>query len=138
LHALSKGTNGAHIIDLYASPDYSDDKLIEPLPSWFRCKLWGDVPSYAILEDAIVDLNDWEALAEVKRYRKYDEEHKYIMQKLQLLKADLQSIEGARQLCKERLVTAQIAGKVKHLKFSRNIEPMARRSGWREGGKGKI
>ena len=34
LHSRAKGEEEAQIIELYASPDYTTDKPIEPLPSW--------------------------------------------------------------------------------------------------------
>ena len=34
LHSGAKGEEEAQIIELYASPDYTTDKPIEPLPSW--------------------------------------------------------------------------------------------------------
>ena len=58
LHAKSKGEQEAWIIELYASPDYSTDKLMEPLPNWLQHQLWGDWSTYALLKDAINDLND--------------------------------------------------------------------------------
>ena len=65
LHSLAKGEEEACIIELYASPDYSSDKPLEPLPTWLRCHLWGDRATYSILEDTINDLDDWGLLADV-------------------------------------------------------------------------
>ena len=40
LHSGAKGEEEAWIIELYASPDYTSDKPIEPLPSWLCCCHW--------------------------------------------------------------------------------------------------
>ena len=65
LHSRAKGEEEAQIIKLYATPDYSSDKPMELLPTWLHCHLWGDQAMYAILEDAINDLDDWGLLADV-------------------------------------------------------------------------
>ncbi|KAH9996721.1 hypothetical protein BJV74DRAFT_883643 [Russula compacta] len=53
----------------YAFPDYSSDQLLEPLPSWHCHKLWAPPEGYSILKDTVHDLDDWELMAELKRYR---------------------------------------------------------------------
>ena len=65
LHSQAKGEEDTRIIELYASPDYSSDKPLEPLPTWLRHRLWGDQATYSILEDAINDLDDWGLLTDV-------------------------------------------------------------------------
>ena len=65
LHSGAKSEEDARIIELYASPDYSSDKPLEPLPTWLHHHLWGDRATYAILEDAVNDLDDWGLLADV-------------------------------------------------------------------------
>ena len=88
LHSTAKGEEEARIIELYASPDYSSDKPLEPLPTWLRRRLWGDCTSYAILEDAVNNLDDWGLLADVHRYRQFDQDNAYLVQKLELLEAE--------------------------------------------------
>ena len=68
LHSGAKSEEDARIIELYASPDYASDKPLEPLPTWLRHRLWGNRATYAILEDAVNDLDDWGLLADVHRY----------------------------------------------------------------------
>ena len=41
---------------------------MELLPTWLRHHLWGDQATYAILEDAVNDLNDWGLLTDVHQY----------------------------------------------------------------------
>ena len=88
LHGLAKGEEDARIIELYASPDYSSDKPLEPLPTWLCRRLWGDHATYSILKDAINDLNDWGLLADVHRYRQFDQDNAYLVQKLELLEVE--------------------------------------------------
>ena len=115
LHSGAKGEEEAQIIELYASPDYTTDKLIEPLPSWLHRHLWGNCALYAILEDAINDLDNWGLLADIHCYRQYDQDLTYIMQKMELLEAEGQSIYKAHALCEECLIAAQLVDWVKHL-----------------------
>ena len=115
LHSLAKGEEEARIIELYASPDYASDKPLEPLPAWLHRHLWGDRATYAILEDAVNDLNDWGLLADVHRYRQFDQDNAYLVQKLELLEAERESIIKNRTIIEDRLVHAHLAKKVKHL-----------------------
>ena len=92
LHSLAKGEEEAQIIELYASPDYASDKPLEPLPTWLRRRLWGDCTTYSILEDAINDLDDWGLLADIHRYRQFDQDNAYLVQKLELLEAERESV----------------------------------------------
>ena len=68
LHAGAKGEEEAQIIELYTSPNYSTDKLMESLPSWICHCLLGDWATYALLEDTVNDLDDWGLLANVQHY----------------------------------------------------------------------
>ena len=65
---------------------------MEPLPAWLCHRLWGYQVTYAILEDAVNNLNDWGLLADVHQYRQYNKENAYIVQKLDLLEVEQQSI----------------------------------------------
>ena len=88
MHSGAKSEEDACIIELYASPDYSSDKPLEPLPTWLCRRLWGDCTTYAILEDAVNDLDDWGLLADVHRYQQFDQDNTYLVQKLELLEAE--------------------------------------------------
>ena len=115
LHSGYKGKEDAHIIELYASPDYVSDKPLEPLPTWLHRRLWGDRTSYSILEDAVNDLDDWGLLADIHRYRQFNQDNAYLVQKLELLEAERESIVKNRALIEDRLVHARLSEKVKHL-----------------------
>ena len=115
LHSLAKGEEEARIIELYASPDYASDKPLEPLPAWLHCCLWGDRATYAILEDAVNDLDDWGLLANIHQYRQFDQDNAYLVQKLELLKAERESVIKNCAIIKDCLVHARLAKRVKHL-----------------------
>ena len=115
LHSTAKGEEEARIIELYTSPDYASDKPLEPLPTWLRRRLWGDRTSYAILEDAVNDLDDWGLLADIHQYQQFDQDNAYLVQKLELLKAEQESIVKNRALIEDRLIHARLSEKVKHL-----------------------
>ena len=115
LHSGAKSEEDAWIIELYASPDYSSDKPLEPLATWLHRRLWGDRATYAILEDAVNDLDDWGLLADVHRYQQFDQDNAYLVQKLELLEAEQESIVKNRAIIEDRLVHARLSEKVKHL-----------------------
>ena len=115
LHSGAKGEEEARIIELYASPDYASDKPLEPLPTWLRRRLWGDRTSYAILKDAVNDLDNWGLLADVHRYRQFDQDNAYLVQKLELLEAERESIVKNRALIEDHLIHTRLGEKVKHL-----------------------
>ena len=58
--------------DLYLSPSYSDE-VAAPLPCWFSNILTGPSPAYHTLHKAVSDLDNWNAIAEVEQYRRYDD-----------------------------------------------------------------
>ena len=130
LHSGAKSKEEAQIIDLYASPDYTTDRLMEPLPSWLHCWLWGDHTSYALLKDAVNDLNDWGLLADIHWYRQYDQDITHITQKMELLEADSQNLHKTCHLCEECLITACLADKVKHLSIHTPIGAI--QSAWKK------
>ena len=115
LHSGAKSEEDACIIELYASPDYASDKPLEPLPNWLHCRLWGDRASYAILEDAVNNLDDWGLLANVHRYQQFDQDNVYLVQKIELLEAERESVVKNRALIEDRLIHARLSEKVKHL-----------------------
>ena len=115
MHSGAKSEEDARIIELYASPDYLSDKPLEPLPTWLCCRLWGDRATYSILKDAVNDLDDWGLLANVHQYRQFNQDNAYLVQKLELLEAEQESVVKNRALIKDHLVHARLSEKVKHL-----------------------
>ena len=79
---------------------------MELLPAWLCCHLWGDQATYAILKDAVNDLNDRGLLADVHQYCQYNQESSHITQKLELLEADHQSAIKHHAIIKECLIAA--------------------------------
>jgi Chromo (CHRromatin Organisation MOdifier) domain len=63
----------AYTTELFLSPDYSSQDVAEPIPIWFNTLLNGPTPAYHTLRRAIADLDDWNATAEVERYRRQDD-----------------------------------------------------------------
>jgi hypothetical protein len=63
-----------YAIDLFLSPDYSSPDIAEPIPIWFNTLLNGPTPTYHTLRRTIADLHNWNATAEIKRYRCTDDQ----------------------------------------------------------------
>jgi hypothetical protein len=62
-----------YAIDLYLSPNYSSSDVAEPLPIWFNTLLIGPTPTFHTLRRAVADLDDWNATAELERFRRQDD-----------------------------------------------------------------
>jgi hypothetical protein len=58
-----------YAVELYLSPDYSSTDVAEPLPCWFQMLLVGPTPAFHTLCRAVADLDNWNASAELERYR---------------------------------------------------------------------
>jgi hypothetical protein len=130
------GVEEPYVIDLYACPDYrdNDEQPLEPLPFWFCRMLWGPSAQFAVLRDAVDELNQWDLVAEVDRYCELNREVDDAARALDALEGDLASRQEACRLCEERLIAARVPSKVGHL--ARHATPalkqVGRRSGWRE------
>jgi hypothetical protein len=61
-----------YAVDLFLSPDYSSQDITEPIPTWFNTLLNGPTPAYHTLRRAVADLYDWDATAEIERFRRQD------------------------------------------------------------------
>jgi hypothetical protein len=71
----SQGPNERpYIIDLYATPDYSVDSPLEPLPAWFRHMLTSPGGDFQILQEAVADTGDWGYTWEIARYHQLDDD----------------------------------------------------------------
>src|SRR6267142_376497 len=97
-----------HIIDLYAQPDdqyteEGDAKPALPLPPWFRFLLVGPSVDFALIHNALVDLNDWGLTCKVHRYRDLDREFTDTCIKLEQMQVDLNAISQARAASETRL-----------------------------------
>ena len=109
---MARGEHDACIIDLFAAPAL-DEQPLEPLPHWFCACLWGDDTDFHPLRKAIIALDDWGILAEVQQYRVLDREVAALQAESRLVDVNLAVSESAKQACEDRLVTVQVAEKVK-------------------------
>jgi hypothetical protein len=64
-HVTQRPNEQPHIIDLYASLDFSVDSPIEALPSWFRYMLMGPGGDFQILQQAMADTDNWGLAREI-------------------------------------------------------------------------
>ena len=102
---------------------------MELLPAWLHCCLWGNQATYAILKDTVNDLNDWGLLVDVHQYRQFDQDNMYLIQKLDLLEVERQSIIKNHAIIKECLVSSRLTEKVKHLALHLPLGTI--QSGWK-------
>ena len=109
---MARGKHDACIVDLFAAPALNKQPL-EPLPHWFHACLWGNNTDFHLLHKAIIALNDWGILTEVQQYRVLDREVAALQAESRLVDANLAASESAKQACKDHLVAAQVAEKVK-------------------------
>src|SRR6266699_1714429 len=84
-----------YIAELYATPKSGQTNDAQPLPAWLRGLLEGPASSYLALRDGIAALPNWGLLAEVKRYRRHDEEAERLRTKLRLIERQVESEELA-------------------------------------------
>jgi hypothetical protein len=88
-HATQGPNEQPHIIDLYASPDFSVNSPLEVLPSWFRYMLMGPGGDLQILQQAVADTDDWGLAHEIARYRKTNNDITAITIKIKQYQHDL-------------------------------------------------
>src|SRR6266850_2483766 len=129
-----------HIIDLYAQPDdqyteEGDAKPALPLPPWFRFLLVGPSVDFALLHNALVDLDDWGLTREVHHYHNLDREFANTCIKLKQMQIDLNTLSQACTASETRLLLARASEQVEKLK---NIprKPQATRSAWKRKSSG--
>ena len=104
-----------YVVELYASPSYQYDTPVEAIPSWFFHLLNGPTPTYHTLRSAIADLDKWETLAEVERYRSLDDQRRDLQNELDYISAELRLCEDRQQACRHRIEAARIPDEVGHL-----------------------
>jgi hypothetical protein len=95
-------------VNLYASPDYTSLEPVEPLPAWFTYLINGPAAEYHAFHDAVGRLNKWEYLAEVERIRRYAEKRREILNKVELLNAELQYNNDKFAACRHCIEAARI------------------------------
>jgi hypothetical protein len=128
----SQGPNKQpYIIDLYATPDYSVDSPLEPLPAWFRHMLTGPGGDFQILQDAVADTRDWGYAREIARYRELDYNILAVAVKIEEYQCDLDAAHARLGSCESRLMLARATERVTTLQ---NVPRKmgALRSGWKK------
>src|SRR6267142_1425397 len=100
--------------DLYLSPSYSDE-VAAPLPCWFSNILTGPSPAYHALRKAVSDLDDWNAVAEIERYRRYDDHRRRLADEFQQVQAELVLVDDAIAAARHRLEAARIPALIPNL-----------------------
>jgi len=138
-------TNGPkstpHIIDLYAQPDdhYTKDgdpKPTLPLPPWFRFLLVGPSVDFALLHNALIDLDDWGLTCKVHRYCDLNREFSDTCIKLEQMQVDLNALSQARAASETRLLLARASEQVEKLE-SIPRKPQATCSVWKRKSSGR-
>src|SRR6267142_123424 len=130
-----------HVADLYAQPDdqyteEGDAKPALPLPPWFRFLLVGPSVNFALLHNALIDLNDWGLTCKVHRYRDLDREFTDTCIKLEQMQVDLNAISQARAASETRLLLARASEQVDKLE---NVprKTQATHSAWKRKSNGR-
>jgi hypothetical protein len=104
-----------YAIDLYLMPDYSSTDVAEPLPCWFQTLLVGPIPAFHTLHRAIADLDDWNASAELERYRRQDDRLRHLHNELTIVQAKVHLAEDDLAATRHRLEAARIPSCIPNL-----------------------
>jgi len=130
-----------HITDLYAQPDdqYNEEGKVKPtlpLPPWFRFLLVGPSVDFALLHNALVDLDDWGLTCKVHCYRDFDHEFADTCIKLEQMQVNLNALSQARSASETRLLLAQASEQVEKLE---NVprKPQATHGAWKRKSSGR-
>ena len=131
LSSRARGEHDACIVDLFTTPSLNNWPL-KPLPHWFHTCLWGNHTNFHLLQEAIIALNDWGILTEVKQYQVLDQEVATLQAESCLVDANLAASQLAKEACKDHLVAAQVAEKVKPVGVKHFKLQIAWWLGWRK------
>jgi hypothetical protein len=104
-----------YAVDLYLSPDYSSSDIVEPLPIWFNTLLIGLTPAFHTLRHAVADLNDWNATAELERFRRQDDRLRHLRNELAIIQAEVHLTEDDLAATRYRLEAAHILSHIPNL-----------------------
>jgi hypothetical protein len=104
-----------YAIDLFLSPNYSSSDVAEPLPIWFNTLLNSPTPAYHTLCCAIADLDNWNALAEIERYRCTDDQLRHLHDKLTIVQAKVHLVEDDLAACCYRIKAVHLLSKIPNL-----------------------
>src|SRR5579863_5121543 len=113
-----------YVVPIYASPAFSTESPIEPLPPWFRNLLRGPTATYNNLLSQSKTLDDWGVPADIARYRSLDDEERAVALQIRVLEEDMASLCHARKICEGRLEASRCA---ESLAFMEGLAPGVRR-----------
>jgi hypothetical protein len=91
-HATDGPNRQPHIIDLYASPNFSVDSPLKALPSWFRYLLTGPGGDFQILQQAVADTDDWGLACKITHYCELDDDVMAITIKVKQYQCNLDAV----------------------------------------------
>jgi hypothetical protein len=111
-HASQGPNEQPYIIDLYATPDYSIDSPLEPLPAWFRHMLTGPGGDFQILQEAVADTGDWGFAQEIYHYWQLDNDITAVAIKIEEYQRDLDAARARLASCESRLMLARAVERV--------------------------
>jgi len=100
--------------NLYLNPSYSNE-VAAPLPCWFSNILTGPSPAYHALHKAVSDLDDWNTIAEVERYRRYDDHRRCLADEFAQVQAELMLVDDAIATARHRMEAARIPALIPNL-----------------------
>jgi hypothetical protein len=104
-----------YAVDLYLMPDYSSMDVAEPLPCWFQTLLIGPTPTFHTLRRAVADLDDWNASAELERYRRQDDRLRHLRDELAIVQAEVHLAEDDLAAMRHRIEASRIPSRVPNL-----------------------
>jgi hypothetical protein len=104
-----------YAVDLYLMPDYSSTDVAEPLPCWFQSLLLGPTPAFHTLRRAVANLDDWNASAELERYRRQDDRLRHLRDELAIIQAEVHLAEDNLAATRHRLEAARIPSRIPNL-----------------------
>jgi hypothetical protein len=102
--------------ELFLSPNYSSQDVAEPIPIWFNTLLNGPSPAYHTLRHAIADLDDWNATAEIERYRRQENRLRHLRDELAIVQAEVHLAEDDLVACRYCIEAACIPSCIPNLK----------------------
>jgi hypothetical protein len=103
------------VTELFLSPDYSLQDVTDPIPIWFNTLLNGPTPAYHTLRRAIADLDNWNATAEIERYRQQDDRLRHLCDELAIVQAEVHLAEDDLTACRYRIEAARIPSHIPNL-----------------------
>jgi len=132
---LDKDGDHSHpyITDIYAAAKYDTNHPFVPMPLWFRHLLTGPAPLFDQLRDSAADLDDWGVLADVLRFREYDDDVARTQARIEQYQAEYDGLKLSRSLVQSQLEAAQAHTQMGHLEALHSGHPRARPHGaWRK------